>query len=347
VTAHGDALRAAVTASRGRLDPDPGPDAGLVFDEYVPPFIDWSTFWDRDRPADPWLLEPILARGRGHAITATAKAGKSLLMLWIAVQLATGPDPVVVVYVDYEMGSEDLEDRLVDLGCGPTTDLGRLLYWQFPRVRQLDTDLGGLEFVAHVDRVADAFPDHHVVVVLDTYSRAVGGAENDSDTTRAFYTNTAVHLKARGHTWVRLDHVGHADKSRSRGSSAKTEDVDVVWNLRRADRGFVLETHGYARMGWVPDRVTVGMLTDPISFDLGVELWPAGTAALADQLDALGVPADTTVNAARVALRQAGLTAANHVLAKAVKYRKTPRNADGTPRAGRDGAAHGTGGTHR
>ena len=67
-------------------------------------FLDWSTFWKHDpREAADWLLNDVLARGRGHVIYASHKDGKSLFMLWIAGQLATGPEPVVVIYLDYEM----------------------------------------------------------------------------------------------------------------------------------------------------------------------------------------------------------------------------------------------------
>ncbi len=55
-----------------------------------PAFIDWGTFWDRDHNEAEWVFPDVLARGRGHALYAMHKAGKSLLMLYVAAQIATG-----------------------------------------------------------------------------------------------------------------------------------------------------------------------------------------------------------------------------------------------------------------
>ena len=46
--------------------------------------------WGQDHGDQEWLFEPILARGRGHAVYAKHKTGKSLVLLWIATTLATG-----------------------------------------------------------------------------------------------------------------------------------------------------------------------------------------------------------------------------------------------------------------
>ena len=46
-------------------------------------------FWDGADDAEDWLVEPILARGRGHLLYAPAKAGKSLLALYVAACAAT------------------------------------------------------------------------------------------------------------------------------------------------------------------------------------------------------------------------------------------------------------------
>src|SRR5262249_19746449 len=51
------------------------------------PFIDWAEFWSRDHTAAEWLVEDVLARGRGHSLYASRKSGKSLLMLWLALRL--------------------------------------------------------------------------------------------------------------------------------------------------------------------------------------------------------------------------------------------------------------------
>src|SRR5216117_3816193 len=96
------------------------------------PFLDWEAFWARDRDDHDWLVEPILARGRGHAIYARHKTGKSLVMLWLATGLASTRDDVIVLYLDYEMGDEDLHERLSDMGYSSQSDLSRLRYALLP-----------------------------------------------------------------------------------------------------------------------------------------------------------------------------------------------------------------------
>jgi hypothetical protein len=98
-------------------------------------FVDWPAFWGRDRSQAEWVFPDVLARGRGHAIYAAHKEGKSLFLLYIAAKLATGKEPIVVIYLDYEMGEDDLSERLEDMGYGPGTDLSCLRYALFPACR--------------------------------------------------------------------------------------------------------------------------------------------------------------------------------------------------------------------
>src|SRR5262249_22488756 len=96
--------------------------AGVAADDAEPLFtddgtdlaemcVDWKTFWARDHCEEQWFAWPLLAKGRGHALYAPAKAGKSSVLLYVAAAIATGRPlfgrPVQparrVLYVDYEM----------------------------------------------------------------------------------------------------------------------------------------------------------------------------------------------------------------------------------------------------
>src|SRR5205085_187345 len=74
--------------------------------------LDWTKLFAHTGDDDArWLVEPFLAAGRGHALYAPAKVGKSFLALHVAAAIATGRaclyNPAAarcaVVYVDYEM----------------------------------------------------------------------------------------------------------------------------------------------------------------------------------------------------------------------------------------------------
>lgn len=178
----------------------------------------------------------------------------------------------------------------------------------------MDTDVGGRRLVELIER------DGGQAVIIDTFSRVVEGEENSADTYRAFFTYTGMRLKRRGIPMARLDHEGH-EGGRSRGSSAKADDVDVVWRLARTDDGLQLVRQA-SRMSWVPERVQLRQ-GDPLSYTRISGAWPAGTKQLVADLDRLGVPIDATRRATRTAMRDDGVTAPNEVLSAAMRYRRT------------------------
>ena len=305
-------------------------------------FIDWSEFWDRDRTEADWLYEDVLARGRGHAFYAGHKVGKSLFLLWLAAFLAVHRDDVVVVYCDYEMTEDDVHERLDDMGYGPGHDLSRLRYWLLPQLAPLDTPKGGTDLLAVVDRVQAEHPDHHVLVVIDTTGRAVAGAENDADTYQNFYTNTGIGLKRRGVTWARLDHAGKDPAKDQRGSSAKGDDVDIVWKLEPAEGGITIRHKGVTRIRWAPEKVAFNIKSEPLRYEKVPVAWPAGTREVAALLDTLGVPVTDSANQAQAALREAGEPRRRDVVLAAVKYRKQSGTTSGTTQHINTGTTTGT-----
>lgn len=307
-------------------DPETGEVMSTEVDPEVPcaeALIDWPAFWARERSESDWLAEPLLARTRSHAIYSPAKTGKSLLVLEVAAALSVGAavleqpagEPRSVVYFDLEMTEEDVRERLEDLGYGPAVDLSRFHYYLLPALPPLDTAEGG-EVVEQIVR-------HHGadLVVFDTTSRIVSGAENDADTFRAFYAHTGVRIKRLGVTYARLDHAGKDLERGQRGASAKNDDVDVVWQLTSTNDG-VRARATHRRMSWVPETVLLARQSGPLRHVPVQGSWPAGTAELAKEMDRLGVAVDDGRERVRSALREAGVTAGNDVLAAAIRYRR-------------------------
>ncbi len=313
----GEMLRAALAEAEGERKTNGNgktpEDAG--------PFIDWPAFWDHEHSDAEWVYQDVLARGRGHALYATHKAGKSLLMLAIAADLATGKEPVVVVYLDYEMTEADLFDRLEDMGYGEKTDFSRLRYALLPTLPPLDTAEGSKALCAMVDGVQAEWPDHHLVCIIDTISRAVKGEENSADTFRDFYSHTGISLKRRGITWCRLDHGGKTAEQGQRGSSGKGDDVDVVWKLQATQNGIKLH-RDLARMSWVMPNVTFGQFDCPLHYVRLADDWPEGTGELANILDRLELPIDVTTRQAQKALQSIDEGRRRGVIVAAIRWRK-------------------------
>lgn len=283
-------------------------------------FIDWSSFWDREHSNAEWTYDDVLARGRGHAIYATHKTGKSLLTLWIAAQVCMRPDHACL-YLDYEMTEADLYDRLDDMGYGPYTDFSRLRYALLPSLPPLDTREGADAAMELVGAAVNGLDGVHLTVVIDTMSRAVKGEENDADTFRNFYNHTGIRLKREGLTWVRLDHAGKDSSRGQRGSSSKGDDVDVIWKMSKTEHGLELKREA-SRMSWVPERVMFKRSDNPLNYLRVVNDWPEGTKETALHLDRLHAPVETTVKDAGKLLKDHGVGVRTTLVSAAVRWRK-------------------------
>lgn len=203
------------------------------------PQVDWDEAFATDFSQMDWLAGRFIERGQQIAIVGDGKVGKSLFILDWACRAVTGRpfigdearEPIRVLYFDRENSLRDVVTRARAFGAGPDDLRDRLLYRQFPRFSGAldESSAAAREFLAIVDEVK---PD---IVVLDTASRFIAGKENDADTWLQLYQLIHAPLKARGVACIRLDHFGKDSDRGSRGSSAKTQDVDHVWEIKRVD----------------------------------------------------------------------------------------------------------------
>ncbi|MCA1570772.1 MAG: AAA family ATPase [Chloroflexi bacterium] len=239
-----------VTEIRQRLDDDLAALA-VTSRAHGPQPVTWADLWATPATPPDYIAGHILAAGKVVTIYSPGKAGKSLLAMEIAAALATGRpviddhhrDPMHVLYVDQEMTPEDWRDRLTDMAYGPDDNLERLHLYQLQDWPPLDTPAGG-QALAHA-----AGRDGAQLVIIDTLSKTVAGIENDNDTQQAFYRHTLVPLKRAGATVLVLDHTGKDLTRGARGGSAKTDNVDLAWELlaRGRDTTSLRRTHARFR----------------------------------------------------------------------------------------------------
>jgi len=316
---------------------------------HLPDPIDWIALFGRSATPD-WIIPGFLVKGHQLHIHASRKMGKSLLMLYIAASLANGKNPMTgetrkpcrVVYLDYEMTGLDVLSRITTMGFAPER-LGNLKYYLFPTLRPFDTARGAQELMALVER------DHAEIVVMDTLARVVEGGENDNDTYRALYRHTGTQLKHRGVSLVRLDHEGHSS-GRSRGASAKSDDVDAVWQLKHRKSSFTLKLTA-TRTNWYPAEITLHKFDEPLRFMTSEEPPSDEVAEKVRVLDDLNVPLDATRTDAISLMQAAGLVAGRtETLGSALRLRKqravnqtgTAGNTPGNTPAASEGTVEGT-----
>ena len=198
--------------------------------------IDWSTLWETDF-IERWFIPNFICEGRAHSYYAQSGLGKSLLMQEIAVCLAAGKSalgfppqaPIRVLYIDNENTPEgDVKPRIKAMGYDPS-HLENLKYLSFPDITPLNTKSGGEMFKYILDKFQPQ------LVFLDTFSRFLDGDENLSITAQKFYQWTGREMKKRGIAYVRIDHMGKDSTKAARGTSAKRDDVDLIWLMKEIE----------------------------------------------------------------------------------------------------------------
>jgi hypothetical protein len=301
--------------------------------EHPSPFIDWPQLANETLELE-WLVEGMWPMGKQVALFAAHKTGKSLLSLHIAASIVLGVDaftgapitPRRVMYLDREMSRADIQERLFDMGHYERMmkgELEPLRYALHPVMPPLDTAEGGRWLLAQAkEERCDA-------VIVDTLARVVEGPEDKADTYKAFSIHTGGLLIANGIALMRLDHEGKK-QGEMRGSSAKGDDVDIAYQMKEVDGGYLLVRH-LSRVGYVAETIVIRMSEDPLSFvtTSARVSYVVGTPERAKELANLGLPIDISVRGAQRWLRDRGLTVGkNNVLTDAIKYRKEREGID-------------------
>lgn len=197
--------------------------------------IDWDDLFSQDFSGIEFLPGGFVEPGQQIALIGDGKVGKSVFGLDWSHKVVTGQKflgdavarkPLRILYLDKENNQRDILMRLRSMGATPN-QLRNLIYESFPPFAPLNTTAGVTQLMDLVDKHA---PD---IVIIDTISRFIEGKENESDTWLALYRLMHERLKAKNITGVRLDHFGKDAERGGRGSSAKSQDIDHVWELTR------------------------------------------------------------------------------------------------------------------
>ncbi|MEU5974378.1 DnaB-like helicase N-terminal domain-containing protein [Streptomyces sp. NPDC047315] len=305
----------------------------------VAALLNWGTFFATDFGSVQLLPGRLMGPGQQITVVGDGKAGKSLFVQEWMWRMATGQTflgdkpqpPVRILYLDAENGQEQVQERFLSFGAGPLS-MGELRYASFPPIRPLDTAGGGADLLALVKATTAE------LVVIDTVSRFISGPENDADTWLGFYRHTLLPLKRDRVSSVRLDHFGKDKDRGGRGSSAKTQDVDHVWELSAQGGGALTLKRTHTRTGIGPDHFAlqrqaardgdnwavggtrhVLMVHEPAT---GPAAIPGTVEHVVNVLDRAGIPNDASNRTVRLALAELQVPAGNSKIADAVAIRK-------------------------
>ena len=190
------------------------------------------------------MVEDVLYEGLLHSVAGAPGTGKTLLALYLAIQVMRHDGRVL--YLDAENGPRLIAERLEHLGA--EADILDERFHYYPADLTLDDD--NLSRLAVT--VAEARP---VLAIFDSFADfiAAAGLEENSNTDCTYWVSKVVQpLKKAGIAVLILDHIPKGAKG-PRGAGAKVAKVDVQWNLETT-LGFDRERTGELTLSNSKDR---------------------------------------------------------------------------------------------
>jgi RecA-family ATPase len=229
--------------------------------------LEWEKIWDMALE-DDWIVPGFLSFERSHLIYGQSGLGKSLLTQEIAACASAGKsilgfpakEPISVLYLDNENTAlGDVRPRLREMGFSPE-ELANLTYLSFPNIPDLNSKSGGEIF----NQLLEMYQPK--LVILDTFSRFVDGEENSSATVQEFYKWCGKVMKKLKIAYIRIDHMGKDPEKEARGSSAKRDDVDLIWLMKEVTPNGRFELiNKKSRVLIAEDRLILDRTSNPLS----------------------------------------------------------------------------------
>jgi KaiC/GvpD/RAD55 family RecA-like ATPase len=218
-----------------------------------------------------------------HALIGGKGSGKSTLGAVAACEWMRAGS--TVCWVDFEVGKPIVYNQFLTIRADPDLCAERLI------VVAMSQEKGGIAGVVPAIEALGIVPG---LVVLDSVSRAIARAglnENDAAAFIQLVDEFADRLRDRGSSVLVIDHIGHEDKTRGRGTSSKGQQIDIEHTVEVL-RGWSREVEGAVRIvarkdrrGYMTPDSTVAVVSfqpdlsvsDPDRRPLDVTVLPPGT----------------------------------------------------------------------
>jgi AAA domain len=219
------------------------------------------------------LVDGLFVREKHHLVYGKKESGKTWLLLHAAAELVRRGEPVV--WVDEEMGRRDMADRLRWMQLDPEAVSGLFTYLEMPMLNGSRESLALWTALLQVKRPS--------LVAVDAQTEVLASADlNENSGTdvakwHAWYLAPALRL---GAATVVIDHTGHDEQERARGSGHKGAQSKVELSVKREGKKFTKSS-----LGVIEVRETKNTPAAPIPtkqfFELGGEPGPNGNYVFA------------------------------------------------------------------
>jgi hypothetical protein len=195
-----------------------------------------------------WLVRNYIEADSLALMFGDPACGKSFAAIDLACCIATGTpwhgnktNPGPVFYIAGE-GQNGLIRRFAAWSQHNDIPLAGAPLFVGHRPAQLVNAAAAAEVANAVEELQAGSGMSPAMIVIDTLARNFGGDENSQEDMGAFIANLDAFLRKSGDwnaTVLIVHHSGHADKSRSRGSSALKGAVDAEYSLTKGEDGIV------------------------------------------------------------------------------------------------------------
>ena len=172
----------------------------------------------------PYLLYPMIRKNAPCIIYGAGGIGKSYVSLYFAMLIQHDihvgsfmPQKTNVLYLDYESGEEDLNDRLAALSKGMDMEI------------ELDYRYCHQPFSDDVDTISAMVSEGDIgLVIVDAKGAAVGGWINEARQTMDLFNS----LRSLNVTSIIIDHVSKENSDAPIGSIYNFNEARNIWEMR-------------------------------------------------------------------------------------------------------------------
>ena len=173
----------------------------------------------------PYVLHPLIRRDVPCILYGESGIGKSYISLFICLLVtneisAVGltPTKANILYLDWEDGEQNLDERLKALAKGLNIQTPQL-YYQY---------MDGM-FRDQVHMVAKRIADNNIdLIIIDSKGAAIGGRINEADTTVQLFN----YIRSLRVTSIVIDHVAKQSAIGPIGSTYTVAEARNVWEMR-------------------------------------------------------------------------------------------------------------------
>ena len=176
----------------------------------------------------PYLLHPLIRKDVPCILYGESGIGKSYISLFLSLLIteeisAVGMTPLKgkILYLDWEDGEQNLDERLKALASGLGIETPELCY------QYMD---GPFNDNVHTiaKRIADEGAD---MIIVDSKGAAVGGRINEADTTVQLFNS----IRSLRITSIVIDHVAKQSAVGPIGSTYTVAEARNVWEMRSGE----------------------------------------------------------------------------------------------------------------